>query len=167
MKISMHQASAPLFVRMFANFSEWLDIAEAAKGKGAEDLLAAKLAPDMLPLLNQFQLASDTAKGATARLAGVAPPPMPDTEKTIAEIRQRLARTVDFINGIPASSIDGSEERDVVLKTPSGDLPFKGLQYLTGFALPNFFFHSTVAYTILRANGIGLGKLDYLGRNPA
>lgn len=165
MTISMYQASTPLFVHMFANMNRWLDIAVDKKGAaGAEELLGARLAPDMHPLLNQFQLASDTSKGAVARLAGVAPPSMPDTEKTLAEIRQRIAKTVDFIKSVPASAIDGSEEKQVVLKTPGGDLPFTGLGYLSGFVIPNFYFHSTVAYTILRSQGLPLGKLDYLGR---
>ena len=164
MTISMYQASAPLFLRMFGNMNQWLDIAVDKKGAGAEELLGARLAPDMAPLLNQFQFASDTSKGAVARLAGLAPPPMADTEKTIAEIRQRIARTVDFIKSVPASAIDGSEERQVILKTSGGDMPFTGLAYLSGFALPNFYFHSTIAYAILRAQGLPLGKLDYLGR---
>ena len=164
MTISMYQASAPLFLRMFGNMNQWLDIAVDKKGQGAEELLGARLAPDMLPLLNQFQLASDSSKGCIARLAGIAPPSMPDTETTIAEIRQRIAKTVDFIKSVPASSIDGSEEKQVILKTPGGDLPFTGLAYLSGFALPNFYFHATVAYSILRSQGLPLGKLDFLGR---
>jgi hypothetical protein len=164
MTISMYQASAPLFLRMFANMNQWLDIAVDKKGAAAEELLGAKLAPDMLPLLNQFQLSSDTSKGAIARLAGVAPPAMPDTEANIAEVRQRIAKTVEFIKSVPASAIDGSEEKQVILKTPGGDLPFTGMAYLSGFVLPNFYFHSTVAYSILRSQGLPLGKMDYLGR---
>jgi uncharacterized protein len=165
MTISMYHASAPLFLRMFDNMNQWLDVAVDKKGAaGAEELLSARLAPDMLPLLNQFQLASDTSKGCIARLAGITPPSMPDTEKTIAEIRQRIGKTVDFIKSVPQSSIDGSEEKQVVLKTPGGDMPFTGLGYLSGFALPNFYFHATTAYGILRNQGLPLGKLDYLGR---
>jgi len=92
---------------------------------------------------------------------------MPDTETTIAEIRQRLAKTIDYVKSVTPSAIDGSEERDIVLKTPTGEIPFKGLAYLTGFALPNFLFHVTMAYAILRHNGVSIGKLDFLGRAPA
>jgi uncharacterized protein len=164
MTISMYHASAPLFLRMFGNMNQWLDIAVDKKGAAAEELLGARLAPDMLPLLNQFQLASDTSKGCIARLAGVQPPSMPDTEKTIAEVRQRIAKTADFIRSVPQSAVDGSEEKEVILKTPGGDLKFTGLTYLSGFALPNFYFHATTAYGILRNQGLPLGKMDYLGR---
>ena len=170
MSISMYKASAPVFVRMLSNLDALLDKAEAdatARGYKADVLLSSRLAPDMLPLLNQFQLASDSAKGAMARLSGGAPPSMPDTETTIAEIRQRLARTIDYVKSVAPSAIDGSEERDIVLKTPTGDIPFKGLAYLTGFALPNFLFHVTMAYALLRHNGVSIGKLDFLGRAPA
>ena len=164
MTISMYQASAPLFLRMFGNMNQWLDMAVDKKGAGAEDLLGAKLAPDMLPLLAQFQRASDTSKGAIARLAGVEAPAMPDNEKTIAEVRQRIAKTVDFIKSVPQSKVDGSEEKEIILKTPNSELKFTGLGYLSGFVLPNFYFHATTAYGILRHQGLPLGKMDYLGR---
>ena len=168
MTISMHKASAPVFLRMFANLDAFLDKAEAdakARNYKPEVLLSARLAPDMLPFLNQIQLASDTAKGAMARLSGQQPPSMPDTETTIAELRMRIAKTVDYIKSVPASAVDGSEEKPVILKTPTGEIPFTGLSYLTGFALPNFLFHVTTAYAILRHNGVQLGKLDDLGRS--
>jgi uncharacterized protein len=167
MSISMYKASAPVFLRMLSNLDALLEKAEAyAKERNFDPnlLVASRLAPDMLPLSAQIQFASDTSKGAMARLSGGAPPPMADTETTVAELRVRIAKTVDYIKSVSAASVDGSEERDVVLKTPNGDLPFKGLQYLTGFALPNFFFHVTTAYAILRHNGVPLGKLDFLGR---
>ncbi|HEV7691730.1 MAG TPA: DUF1993 domain-containing protein [Hyphomonadaceae bacterium] len=165
MTISMYHASTPLFLRMFGNMNQWLDIAVEKKGAaGAEELLGARLAPDMLPLLGQFQRASDTSKGAIARLAGVDAPSMPDTEKTIADVRQRIAKTADFIKSVPQSKVDGSEEKEVILKTPNNELKFTGLGYLTGFVLPNFYFHATTAYGILRNQGLPLGKLDYLGR---
>jgi hypothetical protein len=163
----MYKASAPVFLRMFANLETMLDKAEAhAKERGykPEVLLQSRLQPDMLPLLNQFQIASDTAKGAMARLSGQQAPSMADTETSIADIRMRIAKTVDYIKSVPATAVDGSEERDIVLKTPTGEIPFKGLAYLTGFALPNFLFHVTIAYAILRHNGVPLGKLDFLGR---
>jgi hypothetical protein len=118
----------------------------------------------MRPLSSQIQLASDSAKGAMARLSGGTPPAMPDTETTIDQLRARIAATIDYVKSVPAEAVDGSEERDVVLRTPSGDIPFKGLAFLTGFALPNFLFHVTTAYAILRHSGVPLGKLDFLGR---
>jgi len=168
MSISMYKASAPVFLRMLGNLDQLLEKAEAnAKQRGfdANVLVTQRLAPDMLPLSAQVQFASDTAKFAMSRLSGGQAPSMADTETTIAELRVRIAKTVDYVKSVPASAVDGSEERDVVLKTPGGDLPFKGLQYLTGFALPNFMFHVTTAYAILRHNGVPLGKMDFLGRN--
>lgn len=167
MTISMHKATAPVFLRMFQNLDAILDkLEQDAKARNYDPavLLNARLAPDMLPFKAQIQIASDTAKGAMARLSGQQAPSMADTEATIAELRMRIAKTVDYIKSVPADAVDGSEDREVILKTPTGEIPFKGLQYLTGFALPNFLFHVTVAYAILRHNGVQLGKLDYLGR---
>lgn len=167
MSISMYKASAPVFLRMLGNLDQFLAKAEDnAKQRGFDaNLLAAqRLAPDMRPLSAQIQLASDSAKGAMARLSGGTPPAMPDTETTIAELRARIAKTIDYVKSVPAEAVDGSEEKDVVLKTPGGDIPFKGLGFLTGFALPNFLFHVTTAYAILRHSGVPLGKLDFLGR---
>jgi hypothetical protein len=167
MPISMYSASAPIFLRMFDNLLAIMDKAEAdakARGYDVSVLVQARLAPDMRPFSTQIQLASDSAKGAMARLSGQQPPSMADTETTMEELRDRIRKTVDFIKSVPAESMDGSEERDVVLKTPGGDLPFKGLNYLTGFVLPNFLFHVTTAYAILRHNGVPIGKMDFLGR---
>lgn len=167
MSISMHKASAPVFLRMLGNLDQLLAKAEEnAKQRGfdANLLVTSRLAPDMRPLSSQIQLASDSAKGCMARLSGGTPPAMPDTETTIAELRTRIANTIDYVKSVPASAVDGSEEKQVVLKLPSGEIPFTGLAFLTGFALPNFFFHVTTAYAILRHNGVPLGKLDFLGR---
>lgn len=167
MSISMYKASAPVFLRMLGNLDAFLEKAEAdAKTRGYETsvLVNSRLAPDMRPLSAQIQFASDTAKFTLARLSGGTAPSFADTETTVAELRTRIANTVDYIKSIPASAVDGSEEREVILKTPGGDMPFKGLQYLTGFALPNFFFHVTTAYAIMRHNGVQLGKMDFLGR---
>lgn len=167
MSISMHKASAPVFLRMLGNLDAFLEKAEAdakARGYDTSVLVNSRLAPDMRPLSSQIQFASDTAKFTLARLSGGTAPSFPDTESTVAELRVRIANTVDYIKSIPASAVDGSEEREVILKTPGGDMPFKGLQYLTGFAMPNFFFHVTTAYAILRHNGVQLGKMDFLGR---
>ena len=167
MTISMHKASAPVFLRMLTNLDQLLAKAEDnAKARGFDPnlLVTQRLAPDMRPLSSQIQLASDSAKGAIARLSGGTPPAMPDTETTIEQLRARIAATIDYVKSVPAAAVDGSEERDVVLKTPSGDIPFKGLAFLTGFALPNFLFHVTTAYAILRHSGVPIGKLDFLGR---
>jgi hypothetical protein len=167
MTISMHKASAPVFLRMLTNLDQLLAKAEDnAKARGFDPnlLVTQRLAPDMRPLSSQIQLASDSAKGAMARLSGGTPPAMPDTETTIDQLRARIAATIDYVKSVPAEAVDGSEERDVVLRTPSGDIPFKGLAFLTGFALPNFLFHVTTAYAILRHSGVPLGKLDFLGR---
>lgn len=167
MTISMYTASAPVFLRMLANLDQLLAKAEEnAKQRGFDPdrLVTQRLAPDMLPLSAQIQLASDSAKGAMARLSGSAPPSMPDTETTMADLRARIAKTIDYVKSVPASAIDGSEEKEIVLKLPSGDMPFKGLAFLTGFVLPNFLFHVSIAYAILRHSGVPIGKLDFLGR---
>jgi len=115
-------------------------------------------------LSSQIQFASDTSKSTIARLSGGTAPAMADTETTIRELRTRIANTIDYIKSVPASAVDGSEEREVVLKFPNGEMKFKGLDFLTNFALPNFMFHVTTAYAILRHNGVPLGKQDFLGR---
>ena len=166
MSISMHKASAPVFLRMLGNLDALLDKAEKyAKDRNFDPnlLVTSRLAPDMRPLSAQIQFASDTSKFAMARLSGGSSPPMADTETTIAELRERIAKTVEYIKSVPASAIDGSEEREVVLKFPNGEMKFTGLNYLTGFVLPNFLFHVTTAYAILRHNGVPLGKGDFLG----
>jgi len=168
MKISMYQASAPRFANTLRNLSAILDKAQAhaeAKKLDPAVLGGLRLIADMFPLSRQVQIACDTAKGALARLAGVEIPKHEDTEQTIPELKARIARTLDFIGSVPAARIDGSEEREVVLKMRSGEHKYTGLQYLAGQALPNFYFHVTTAYNILRANGVDIGKRDYLG-NP-
>jgi hypothetical protein len=117
----------------------------------------------MFPLTRQVQIACDTAKGAVARLAGADIPKHEDTEQTFAELKARIAKTLDFIESVPAAKVDGSEDREVVLKMRAGDMKFTGLEYLLGFAYPNFYFHVTTAYDILRHNGVELGKRDFLG----
>jgi hypothetical protein len=117
----------------------------------------------MFPMGRQVQAACDTAKGAVARLAGVAVPAHEDTEQTFEELKARIAKTIAFIQTIQPAQIDGSEEREVVLKMRSGEVKFKGMQYLLGHALPNFYFHVTTAYDILRHNGVEVGKRDYIG----
>ena len=162
MSFTIYDASAPVFTAALANMQAWLDKA-LAEGKDEALLLEARLAPDMRPFSAQIQMASDSAKGAVARLAGVEAPSMADTEASFAELKSRCQRTIDFIRSIDASAFEGADEREVVLKFPNGaGYRFNGRDYLTGFALPNFFFHVTTAYALLRAQGVGLGKTDFL-----
>jgi hypothetical protein len=166
MNISMYQASAPRFVNTLKNLSSILDKAQAhadAKKIDPRVLTAARLFPDMFAMSRQVQSACDTAKGAVARLAGVEVPAHEDTEQTFEELKARIAKTIAFINTIKPAQVDGSEDREVVLKFRSGEVKFKGMQYLLGQALPNFYFHVTTAYNILRHNGVEVGKKDYIG----
>jgi hypothetical protein len=123
----------------------------------------ARLIVDMLPLSAQIQIACDTAKGATARLAGIEIPKFEDTEATLPELKARVARTLEFIKGVKPEQLEGAETRDIVLTFPQTTLKFTGLNYLTNYALPNFYFHLTMAYALMRKNGVELGKRDFLG----
>ena len=162
MSLTIYDASAPVFIAALGNMQAWLDKA-AAEGKDEAALLGARLTPDMRPLTAQFQFASDTAKAAVARLTGVEAPSMADTETSFAELKARCQRTIDFIQSVDRAAFDGADDREVVLKFPNGmGYSFTGAAYLTGFALPNFYFHVTTAYALLRANGVGLGKPDFL-----
>jgi len=166
MTISMHQASAPRFARMLRNLSAILAKAQAhaeAKKLDAAALTGDRLFPDMFPLTRQVQIACDQAKGAVARLAGMEPPKHEDTEQTFADLQARIARTLEFVESIKADRIDGAEGREVVLKQRAGELRLKGLDYLFSHAYPNFYFHVTTAYNILRHNGVELGKKDFVG----
>lgn len=167
MTISMYQASIPVFIRGLENLSDILEkgaMQAVARKSDPAELLESRLYADMFPLTRQVQIASDTAKGAAARLAGVEVPGMPDTEASFIELQQRLARTVAFLKSIKPEQIDGTEQKTIVLPTRSkGELQFTGQNYLLQQALPNFFFHVTTAYGILRHNGIAIGKWDYLG----
>ena len=163
----MYQASAPRFANILRNLSAILDKAEAhcaAKKIEPTALTSYRLFPDMFPLTRQVQIACDTAKGAVARLAGVDIPKHEDTEQTFAELKARIARTLDFIESISAAKIDGSDEKEIVLQMRSGERRFKGMQYLLGHAYPNFYFHVTTAYNILRHNGVEVGKQDFIGK---
>ena len=126
-------------------------------------LAAARLIIDMLPLSSQIQIACDAAKGAAARLAGIEIPKHEDTEVSLAELEARVAKTLDFIKTIKPEQLQGAETREIVMQLPQTTLKFTGINYLTNFALPNFFFHVTTAYAILRKNGVDLGKRDFLG----
>jgi hypothetical protein len=167
MTISMYSASAPVFVRMLNSMLGWLDRAQAhaeAKKFDTANYLTLRLAPDMLPFVRQIQIASDTAKGAVARLAGVEIPKYEDNEATFDELRERIRKTIRFIESVPAARFEGSEDREIVLPMRSGELKFNGEGYLTNFALPNFYFHATTTYALLRHAGVDLGKKDFLAR---
>jgi uncharacterized protein len=166
MSLSMYQPSVPAFLQMLANLQSFLDRAEAFAGKrniDADVLLNWRLAPDMFPLVRQVQIAADFAKGTPARLAGIEVPKFPDEETSIAALKQRIVKTVSFVQGFRPQDIDGSEDRDVTLMVGGQEMRFKGQAYLLQFALPNFYFHATTAYAILRACGVELGKRDFLG----
>lgn len=166
MALSMYQAAVPAFLQLLNSLSAILDKAEAFAEECKIDpavLLNYRLAPDMFPLTRQVQVATDQAKGCCARLAGVEVPKYADDETTFAELKARIARTTDFVQGFKPSDIDGSEERDIAITAGSRELRFKGQQYLVSFVLPNFYFHVTTAYNILRHCGLPIGKRDFLG----
>lgn len=165
--ISMHSASAPVFAKMLTNMVHWLEAAKAhaeAKKFATDVYLTLRLAPDMLPFPKQIQIASDAAKGCMARLSGQEPPRFEDNEATLDELIARLQRTRDYVLSVPADAIDGTEGREITIPRRSGDpLKFDGHTYLRHFALPNFYFHATTTYALLRHAGVPLGKNDYLG----
>ncbi len=166
MSLSMYQASIPTLVHMLGNLSAILTkAAKYAETKKFDPsvLINARLAPDMLPLSSQIQTASDVAKGCAARLAGIEAPSFPDTETTFPELQTRIAKTIEYLNSVSPAQIDGSEERTVILKMRTQDMQFQGQVYLLSFVLPNFYFHITTAYAILRHNGLDIGKGDFLG----
>ncbi len=167
MSLSMHSASVPIFVRMLNNMLAWLDKAEAyakARKFDPNNFLGLRLAPDMLPFTRQIQIASDAVKNCVARLAGIEPPKWEDQEASLDELRARLRKTIEYAQSLPAAKIDGSEAREILLPLgPGRTLPFSGELFLKHFALPNFFFHVTMTYALLRHGGVELGKMDYLG----
>ena len=168
MPITMYQASAPRFVNMLTNLSAILDKAQAHSEAVKFDparLTNYCLYPNMFPMKRQVQAACDIAKGAVARLAGVEAPKHEDNEETFAELKARIAKTVEFIRSVKPAQIDGSDDKEITMKLRGQDMKFTGMQYLLGFAYPNFYFHVTTAYDILRHNGVDLGKRDYIG-NP-
>lgn len=166
MSLTMYQASIPVFIRMLGNLSAILEKAAAhAETKKIDPsvFVNARLAPDMYPLSRQIQIATDMAKGCAARLAGIEIPSYADTESTFPELQERIAKTVDFLQSVSAEQIDGSEERTVTLKIHGKELNFLGQPYLLNYVLPNFYFHITTAYAILRHNGLEIGKMDFIG----
>ena len=164
MTLSMYQASIPLLLRGLDNLSAVLKKGEAHPDAAA--LVEARLAPDMFTLAGQIQRASDTAKGCAARLAGIDNPGFPDTETTFAQLHERIAKTKAFLNGVKAAQVDGSEGKPISFKAGPNVLSFTGASYLLTFVVPNFFFHVTTAYDILRHKGVAVCKMDYLGAMP-
>jgi hypothetical protein len=163
--LSLYDASIPVYLQMMRNLSAILDKAEAHAKANGDDLAAyleARLAPDMMPLTRQIQTVSDAAKGGAARLAGVPAPSMPDVETTWAELKERLARTIDFVESIKRDQVEGDETRTIELPLPGRTMTFTARDFLFSFSLPNFFFHVTTAYGLLRSKGVPLGKMDYL-----
>ncbi len=166
MSISMHSASVPIFVRMLGNLVTWLDKAEAhaaEKKFETEVYLQSRLAPDMLAFPKQIQIACDAAKFCVSRLSGTEAPKFEDDEKTLAELRERVKKTIDYVKSVPADAIDGSDAKEITIKRASGPVTMTGEVYLKHAVLPNFFFHVTTTYALLRHNGVEIGKSDYLG----
>ncbi|WP_343625568.1 DUF1993 domain-containing protein [Roseateles puraquae] len=165
--ISMHDASAPVFAKMLGNMLSWLEAAKAhaeAKKFATDVYLTLRLAPDMLPFTKQIQIASDAAKGCIARLSGQEPPKFEDNEATLDELIERIRKTRDYVLSVPAAAVNGSEGREITIPRRVGEpLKFDGSTYLRHFALPNFYFHATTTYALLRHAGVPLGKTDYLG----
>jgi hypothetical protein len=162
----MYDASVPVFRQMLGSLSAILDQAEnhaAARKIQPSVLLQARLYPDMFPLARQVQIAADFAKGACARLAGAEVPRYEDTEQTFGELKERIARTLAFIEGLPREAIASSEGREISITIAGNPREFKGQPYLLHYALPNFYFHTTTAYAILRHNGLEIGKRDFIG----
>jgi uncharacterized protein len=169
MSVSLYDVSIPVFTLSLTNLSAILDKAAShgeAKKIDPKAFPQVRLIADMLPLSAQIQIACDTAKGAAARLAGVEIPKYEDTEATLAELKTRVAKTLDFIKTIKPQQLLGAETREIVLQFPQTTMKFSGVNYLTNFVLPNFFFHVTMAYALLRKNGVDLGKRDFLGPIP-
>jgi uncharacterized protein len=166
MTLSMYQVSVPRFIHMLENLSRIFDKAEAhaeAKKIDPATLPNARLFPDMLPLTAQVQIACDAAKGVAARLAGIPIPAFEDNEKTLADLKARIAKTIDFLKTVKPAQIDGSEDKDLVVKVAGNDTHYSGMTFLLGRAIPNFYFHVATAYDILRHNGVEIGKRDYIG----
>ncbi|MEI7531317.1 MAG: DUF1993 domain-containing protein [Betaproteobacteria bacterium] len=166
MSISMYQASVPRLIIVMNNLSNILDKAQAhvdARKIDATTLTEFRLFPDMLNFTRQIQIVSDTAKSVVARLAGVEIPAYEDNEKTFADLKARIAKTVAFIQSFKPEQIDGTEDKDIVTKRGDKETHYKGMQFLLGHGIPNVYFHTTTAYNILRHNGVEIGKRDYLG----
>ncbi|MBS0365524.1 MAG: DUF1993 domain-containing protein [Proteobacteria bacterium] len=167
MAVSLYDVTVPAFTLGLNNLGAILDKAARhaeAKKVDPKVMAQARLILDMLPLSSQVQIACDTAKGAAARLAGVTAPKHEDNESTLAELSARVTWTLDFLKTIGPKQLEGAQTREIVLQFPQMTMKFNGLDYVTKFALPNFYFHLTTAYAVLRKNGVELGKRDFLGQ---
>jgi hypothetical protein len=166
MAISMYQASVPQLKKMVVNLTTILTKAEehvAAKGIDGKVLVEARLFPDMLPLAKQVQIACDQVKFGLARLASVEAPKFDDTESTLAQLKERIAKTIAFMDSIQPEQIDGTEAKEIKFSIKEWSFEFVGEQYVLTWIIPNFYFHVTTTYNILRHNGVELGKADCLG----
>jgi hypothetical protein len=166
MATELYDLTVPAFLRGFGAMSAFLTKSEAWAGEQGidpADLLTARLYEDMAPLTAQVQRASDSAKFTVLRIGGVEAPAMPDEEVTFADLQARIAKTVDLLRSVASDAMNGQEDKPITLTTPARSLDFTGRSYALGFVLPNFYFHVTTAYAILRMRGVPLGKLDYLG----
>ena len=166
MPLSMYQASIPVCLQFLTALSALLDkAAEHARAEGLDEaeLIEARLAPDMFPLSRQVQIATDHAKGMAARLSGREVPKYEDDETTIEALNARIAKTMAFISSVELSEVDGSEDRNITLPMRGQSVTLPGARYLMHFTLPNFFFHTTTAYAILRHKGVAVGKSDFMG----
>ena len=166
MAISMYDFSIPVLTRGLTNLSAILDKASAhatAKKFDSAVLAQSRLFPDMFPLVRQVQVACDTAKGAAARLAGIEVPKHEDNEASFADLNARIAKTVDFLRSVTAVQLKDAETRSIEIKFPNGAWKFTGIAYLTNFVLPNFYFHESIVYALLRKAGVDVGKMDFLG----
>jgi uncharacterized protein len=167
MALSMYQVSVPVFVKTLGNLANILDKGAAyaaAKKVDHAVLLGYRIAPDMLAMVRQVQIACDFAKGACARLAGMDVPAWEDNEKSFDDLKARIAKTIDYCNGFKPEQIDGSEDRDIQVKVAGNPVTYKGQPFLLHSVLPNFFFHTTTAYDILRHCGVEIGKRDFIGQ---
>ncbi len=167
MPVSMYSMSIPIFLRMLNNMSGWIDTAEEhakAHNFDPDNYLGLRLTPDMFPFIRQIQVATEFAGKSVARLAGDEPPEWSDDEATLGDLRKRIASVIEYVESVPAERIDGSEEREILWPiSPDRTFTFVGEPFLREFVLPNFYFHSTMAYALLRQGGLKIGKMDYLG----
>lgn len=161
MAVSLYDAAIPVYLQFLRNLLGMLDKAEAEGGDMAR-FTQARLAPDMHPFFRQIQMASDAAKGGAARLAGVAPPSFPDVEVTFPELKERIAKTIAFVESVTREQVEGDDERIIELPLPSGSLKFTARDFVFRFSLGNFMFHVVTAYSLLRSQGVPLGKMDFL-----
>ena len=163
---ALYDVSIPAFVRGLKNLSVMLEKGEAfatEQGFDPSELLNTRLIDDMAPLTRQVQMTTDTAKFLAVRVGQVENDPWADDESSYADVQARVAKAIAFLQNVSADGFEGREDAKVVLTTPSGDIPFTGSNYVHGFAIPNFYFHLSMAYALLRMKGVPLGKLDFLG----